>query len=102
MNWDNRSALLAGAEAHNANIRKIVPAEKLLEFRVQDGWEPFCKFLNVDVPDEPFPRENVGMNTAQETWLELSSIIVTHLAQKGKWTIPLIVLGGSWLVSKLL
>jgi hypothetical protein len=29
---------------------------------VQQGWEPLCRFLGVDVPDEPFPRVNVGDN----------------------------------------
>ncbi len=25
---------------------------------VQEGWEPLCAFLEVDVPDAPFPRLN--------------------------------------------
>jgi hypothetical protein len=37
-----------------------VPAERLLVYRVDDGWEPLCGFLGVEVPDEPFPRVNVG------------------------------------------
>jgi Sulfotransferase domain len=47
-------------EAHVARVRGTVPAERLLVYRVQDGWEPLCGFLGVDVPDEPFPRVNVG------------------------------------------
>ena len=27
-------------------------------FDVKQGWEPLCKFLNVPIPDEPFPHEN--------------------------------------------
>jgi hypothetical protein len=27
---------------------------------VQEGWEPLCHFLGVDVPDEPFPHVNGG------------------------------------------
>ncbi len=23
-----------------------------------DGWEPLCRFLDVPVPDEPFPHRN--------------------------------------------
>ncbi|MEV8505950.1 sulfotransferase family protein [Actinoplanes sp. NPDC051475] len=45
-------------EEHNAAVRREVPADRLLEFRVTDGWEPLCAFLGVPVPDEPFPRTN--------------------------------------------
>lgn len=46
-------------EEHYAWIRANVPSERLLEYRLGDGWEPLCKFLDVEaVPDEPFPRVN--------------------------------------------
>jgi hypothetical protein len=47
-------------ENHYERVRRTVPAERLLVYRVQEGWEPLCRFLDVDVPDEPFPRVNVG------------------------------------------
>jgi hypothetical protein len=40
------------------DLRVKVPVEKRLEFCLEDGWEPLCEFLGVDVPDVPFPREN--------------------------------------------
>ncbi|KAH8161408.1 hypothetical protein CIB48_g6835 [Xylaria polymorpha] len=44
---------------HYADVKKMVPPERLLEYRVQDGWEPLCKFLDVPVPrDMPFPNVN--------------------------------------------
>ena len=27
-------------------------------FRSRDGWEPLCDFLDVEVPDEPYPKTN--------------------------------------------
>ncbi len=39
-------------------IRDAVPASKLLVWEVKEGWEPLCRFLNVDAPDTPFPRLN--------------------------------------------
>jgi hypothetical protein len=45
-------------EEHNAAVRREVPANRLLEFQVSDGWAPLCEFLGVPVPDEPFPRSN--------------------------------------------
>ncbi|THD26457.1 Sulfotransferase [Fasciola hepatica] len=39
-------------------VRRMVPAEKLLVFEVKHGWEPLCRFLNKPIPDAPFPRSN--------------------------------------------
>ena len=39
-------------------MKKSVPREKLLIFSVKDGWEPLCKFLDVPIPDGPFPNTN--------------------------------------------
>jgi hypothetical protein len=47
-------------EQHYERVRRIVPAERLLVYRVQEGWEPLCRFLGAEVPDEPFPWVNVG------------------------------------------
>jgi Sulfotransferase domain len=35
-----------------------VPADRLLVWSFTDGWEPLCEFLEVPVPDPPFPRVN--------------------------------------------
>ena len=43
---------------HNEAVRRTVPADRLLEFEVAQGWEPLCAFLGRPVPDEPFPRLN--------------------------------------------
>ena len=45
-------------QKHHEEVRRLVPPENLLEFRVQDGWEPLCKFLGVPVPEGEFPRLN--------------------------------------------
>ena len=43
---------------HNEAVKRDVPAEKLLVFSVKEGWEPLCTFLEVPVPDTPFPKVN--------------------------------------------
>jgi hypothetical protein len=42
-----------------------VPAERLLEWTVSDGWEPICARLGVAVPDEPFPPTNTTSQTRE-------------------------------------
>ncbi len=44
--------------AHYAEIRRLVPQERLLECHIENGWEPLCKFLGEEVPSIPFPCSN--------------------------------------------
>lgn len=47
-------------EKHYDEIKNICRNEgrEYLEWTVEDGWDPLCKFLGKAVPDEPFPRGN--------------------------------------------
>ena len=54
----DRDAMIAGFEAHNAEVRAVIAPDRLLEFEVKQGWEPLCRFLDVPVPDTSFPHAN--------------------------------------------
>jgi Sulfotransferase domain len=56
--FEDRDAMIAAFERHNDAVRAGVPAERLLEWTVTDGWAPICARLDVAVPDGPFPRTN--------------------------------------------
>ncbi len=43
---------------HNEEVKRRVPAERLLVYDVREGWGPLCDFLGVEAPDEPFPHLN--------------------------------------------
>ncbi len=45
-------------QSHNNSVVRRVPKDKLLVYDVKRGWGPLCEFLNVPVPDEPFPQLN--------------------------------------------
>ncbi len=52
-------AILAAAfDRYNDEVRATVPAERLLVWKPQDGWEPLCEFLEVPVPQAPLPHVN--------------------------------------------
>ena len=53
--------------AWNEEVVRTVPAEKLLVYQVQGGWEPLCAFLGVPTPDVPFPRSNDGASFEERT-----------------------------------
>lgn len=57
LNFDE-TALAASMERHNAEVRRLIPKERLLEWWPTDGWEPLCEFLRVPVPAAPVPHVN--------------------------------------------
>jgi sulfotransferase family protein len=54
----SRRALIDRFLAHNEEVKRVVPAERLLVWEVSEGWEPLCEFLGVDVPAQPLPHAN--------------------------------------------
>jgi hypothetical protein len=44
--------------AHNDEVRRLVPPERLLVYEVGQGWAPLCAFLGLPVPATPFPQVN--------------------------------------------
>ena len=66
--WEGRGTFASGndepqqmietMERHNEAVKSAVPADRLLVWSVAEGWEPLCAFLEVPVPDVPFPHIN--------------------------------------------
>jgi len=48
---------------HNQEVRDTIDPARLLMFDVREGWAPLCRFLEVPIPDEPFPRLNDTAST---------------------------------------
>lgn len=55
---DDRERAIAVFEQHTRDVEEHVQAGRLLVMDVASGWQPLCSFLDVPVPDEPFPRVN--------------------------------------------
>jgi hypothetical protein len=66
---DDPTAMMDAFVRHNDAVRTAIPADRLLEWTLGDGWEPICERLELPVPPEPFPvtnttgefREMIGM-----------------------------------------
>jgi hypothetical protein len=43
---------------HTQEVRATIDPARLLVFDVKEGWAPLCRFLEVPIPDQPFPRLN--------------------------------------------
>ncbi|MBV8218804.1 MAG: hypothetical protein JO325_10095 [Solirubrobacterales bacterium] len=56
---DLRPGQMAEAIArYQEQVQRHIPEDRLLIWSVQEGWEPLCRFLDVEVPDAQFPRLN--------------------------------------------
>jgi hypothetical protein len=57
--FDDREYAIKKYCDHIDEVRSAVPEDKLLVYDVKSGWEPLCKFLGVDIPEDvPFPVLN--------------------------------------------
>lgn len=54
----DRATMTGHFRRWNQAVIDGVPADRLLVFSARDGWEPLCRFLNVPVPEVPYPRVN--------------------------------------------
>lgn len=56
--FEDREFAIRAFKQHTEQVKQTVAPEQLLIFNVKDGWEPLCAFLQVPLPDEPFPHAN--------------------------------------------
>ncbi|HSF90964.1 MAG TPA: sulfotransferase [Paracoccaceae bacterium] len=56
--FDDREYCIRKFKENTQAVLDEIPAERRLVYKVGDGWEPLCAFLDVPVPDAPFPHSN--------------------------------------------
>lgn len=67
--WERSGLIDAGADTSseamqramgefNEEVQRTIPADRLLVWSVSDGWEPLCEFLELPIPNTPFPHLN--------------------------------------------
>ena len=52
-------------EKNIAEVKASFDSGRLLVYRLGDGWQPLCRFLERPVPDAPYPRTNSSSNFNQ-------------------------------------
>lgn len=55
---DDPAKAIAHYNKHIEDVKAAVPADRLLIYTADQGWEPLCAFVGVPVPDAPFPNVN--------------------------------------------
>ncbi|MDO8433276.1 MAG: sulfotransferase [Candidatus Binatus sp.] len=61
--FEDKTHAIEVFQRHNQEVRDTIDPARLLVFDVREGWAPLCRFLEVAVPEEPFPRLNDTAST---------------------------------------
>lgn len=62
---EDRDHAIATYNAHNDAVIATVPADRLLVYKLGDGWKPLCAHLGVAEPNEPYPHRNPAAEFAE-------------------------------------
>ena len=86
---------------HYAKVRRMVPKERLLEYRLGSGWGPLCKFIGKEVPAEEFPFLNekkefaIWMKKIQQRELRRGLSNMSYLL------VPGAIIGAAWILKRM-
>ncbi|KAI0415995.1 hypothetical protein F5X98DRAFT_344952 [Xylaria grammica] len=86
---------------HCNMVRGQVPPERLLEWTVEDGWEPLCKFLGKEIPDQPFPNVNAAGTEFNTKAAEVTNMGLWSAARNFLMTATMLSVGTAYAWSKL-
>jgi hypothetical protein len=96
--FEDKSLAIEVFNRFNEQVRRVVPADRLLVFEVREGWGPLCAFLGVPVPEgKPFPHLNDSVEFRSR--IQRGARIVRTVAYTVLAAISLIL---AWLASKLI
>lgn len=62
---DDHDFLVKTFNDHIAEVQRTIAPERLLTYDSKRGWEPLCAFLDVPVPDQPYPFTNTTQEFQQ-------------------------------------
>jgi hypothetical protein len=78
----DRAYMTSAFTRHIEQVQATFPAERLLTFRVADGWEPLCAFLGTPIPEQPFPRDNSSADFRRTTGPHFARLVYGPLARR--------------------
>jgi hypothetical protein len=96
--FEDRAYAIEAFNRFNEQVQRLVPADRLLVYRIQDGWEPLCRFLGCGVPEgKPFPHRN---DTAEFRSRVRRAVLVMQIA--GISCVGILVLLVAWLAYRVI
>ena len=85
--------------AHNDRIKRITPKDRLLVYRLDQGWEPLCQHLGKPIPDVPFPRVNETLAMQEKINLYIAESYKRSFMNSARRSIPMLailLIGFAW------
>jgi len=81
--FEDREKTIAVYREWIEEVKRTVPAERLLVYHVREGWKPLCDFLEMPVPEgKPFPHINERKSFKR----------VIRMLKVMNWLVPLLFL----------
>jgi Sulfotransferase domain len=76
-----REMVIDGYRHHNQRVRETISPERLLEYKVEQGWQPLCNFLELEEPPVQFPHLNAGVAGPRRIIMQaVQKLSITRLA----------------------
>ncbi|CAK8677575.1 unnamed protein product [Clavelina lepadiformis] len=88
---NNAMVMKKAFRQHTQYCLQNCPPDRLLVYDVRQGWAPLCEFLGKEIPNKPFPRENVAGNIWGKFMETHPSLI--YIQREMKVTVTLLSLG---------
>jgi hypothetical protein len=88
-----RQKAKAGYLAHNEEVKRVTPPERLLVFKLEQGWEPLCEFLGKPVPEVDFPNINDAEALNEMVLCYIAEGMKRGLIDIAKKVTPVVVFG---------
>lgn len=86
-------------DRHHRAIMEVVPQDKLLLYKLGDGWGPLCEFLDKPVPDVEFPWVNEAKAVRQTLMRKFNSQILDAGKIVAPWVVAAAAVGyASWMM----
>jgi len=96
---ENTDVILTRYRQHNQYVQNNCAKDRLLIYRLGEGWEPICKFLNKPIPNEPFPHKNRLGSVITDLWND-PHYIGTMKRQLLGWLLRIVMICGAVYVAR--
>lgn len=91
-----RAKAREGYRAHYRRMREMVPKERLLDFKLEEGWGPLCEFLGREVPEGvPFPHVNDADALKAKIREQMTDMLKSLARKAGPWAAAVLTLGAA-------
>ncbi|KAK4504455.1 hypothetical protein PRZ48_005371 [Zasmidium cellare] len=94
-NQDSKEQYIANAKEvylkHLEMVKRVTPPERLLVFKIEQGWKPLCEFLGKPIPDVPFPRVNETAAVKEKVSVYIANSYKRALRRMAVRVLPVVV-----------